>query len=75
MVVNGHTSLPSSPRHTTFHILLKGMLVVSRVCACPCSAAARLAAMCLAVPSSPPPGGFFSTFHLSVSKPPHQEQF
>uniref|UniRef100_A0A3Q2HFD7 ubiquitinyl hydrolase 1 n=1 Tax=Equus caballus TaxID=9796 RepID=A0A3Q2HFD7_HORSE len=38
------------PCHTTFHVLLKGMLVVSCVCACPCSAAARLAALCLAVP-------------------------
>uniref|UniRef100_A0A8B9X530 Uncharacterized protein n=1 Tax=Bos mutus grunniens TaxID=30521 RepID=A0A8B9X530_BOSMU len=32
-------------------VLLKGTLVVSSVCACPCSAAAHLAALCLAAPS------------------------
>ena len=51
VVVNGHTSLPHPlPCHMTFHVLLKGTLVVSRVCACPCSAAAPLAALCLAAP-------------------------
>uniref|UniRef100_A0A8D0TJW7 ubiquitinyl hydrolase 1 n=1 Tax=Sus scrofa TaxID=9823 RepID=A0A8D0TJW7_PIG len=59
------------PCHTTFHVLLKGTLVVSRVCACPCSAAALLAALCLAAP--PPSGGFLSAFHLSTPKPPRQE--
>lgn len=74
VVVNGHTSLPQPlPCHTTSRVLLKGTLVVSRVCACPCSAAAHLAALCLAAPF--PSGGFLSAFHLSTPKPPRQEQF
>lgn len=48
-------SLLHFPCHATFHILLKGMLVVSRV-VCVSLLCCCLAAMCLAVPLPPPMG-------------------
>lgn len=72
VVVNGHISLPF-PCHTAFYVLLKGMLVVSRVCVsllCCCPPG------CLCVWLSPlPPGGFLSAFHLSTPSLPTSSSF